>query len=226
MQLIDTQKRIIESIINVFETGSAEGDYSKISIYADGPHDIRQITYGRSQTTEYGNLRRLVNDYVNANGMFSQDLAPYADQVGSTPLTDNTNFKSLLRKAGRLDPVMRQTPDRFFEEVYFQPAMEWADEHGLTLPLSALVIYDSFIHSGRILWSIRNMFPESPPSAGGDEKAWVTAYVKARHRWLGNHPREDVRLTVYRTKCTKKETERGNWDLSQVPINANGVQIT
>jgi len=128
MQLIDTQKRTIEQIINAFETGSVEGDYSNISIYKDGPHRIRQITYGRSQTTEYGNLRRLVQDYVNAGGMFSEQLEPYAGMVGSTPLTDDANFKSLLRKAGKQDPVMRQTQDRFFEEVYFQPAMESADE--------------------------------------------------------------------------------------------------
>ena len=226
MQLINTQKRIIESIINAFETGSADGDYSNISIYADGPHNIRQITYGRSQTTEYGNLRRLVEEYVDAGGVFSQQLAPYADQVGSTPLTDNTNFKSLLRKAGNQDPIMRETQDRFFDEVYFKPAMQWADEHGLTLPLSALVIYDSYIHSGHILWVIRNMFPESPPSSGGDEKAWVSAYVNARHRWLESHPRAAVRSSVYRTKCTKREIQRGNWDLSQVPVNANGIQVS
>lgn len=226
MLLIDGQKRIIESIINVFETGSVEGDYSNISIYDDGPNRIRQITYGRSQTTEYGNLPELVKDYVNAGGMFSSQLAPFAPLVGHTPLTDNANFKSLLRKAGSQDPVMRKTQDLFFEKVYFKPAMRWADEHGLTLPLSALVIYDSFIHSGGIRSDIRSMFPETPPSAGGEEKSWVSAYVKARHRWLASHSNEDVRLTVYRTKCTKREIERGNWDLSQTPINANGVQVS
>lgn len=226
MNLIDAQRRVIEGVINAFETSSAEGDYAKIAIFADGPNDIRQITYGRSQTTEYGNLRRLVKAYVDAGGTFSQDLAPYADLVGSTPLTDNVEFKRLLRKAGREDPVMRQTQDRFFEDVYFKPAMRWADQHGLTLPLSALVIYDSFIHSGSILWLIRNMFPENPPSAGGDEKAWVSAYVKARHRWLSTHHRAVVRATVYRTKCLKKEIQRGNWDLSVVPVNANGVQVS
>ena len=226
MQLSETQKRLIERIINVFETGTPDGDYSNISIYHDGPHDIRQITYGRSQTTEYGNLRRLVQDYVNAGGMFSQQLQPYAELVGSTPLTDDANFKNLLRRAGRLDPVMRGVQDRFFEEVYFSPAMRWADQHGFTLPLSALVIYDSFIHSGSILWPIRNMFPENPPSSGGDERAWIGAYVNARHRWLGSHPRSAVRSTTYRTQCFKREVQRGNWDLSQVPVNAHGTQVS
>lgn len=226
MQLTANQKRLIERIINVFETGTPAGDYSNISIYHDGPHDIRQITYGRSQTTEYGNLRSLVQDYVNANGLFSQQLQPYADLVGSVPLTDDVDFKALLRKAGKQDPVMRNVQDRFFDKTYFLPAMKWADQNKFTLPLSALVIYDSFIHSGCILWVIRNKFPESTPAASGDEKAWIGAYVKARHTWLGSHPRPAVRDTVYRTQCFKREIQRANWDLSQVPVNANGTPVS
>jgi len=226
MQLSVNQKRLIERIINAFETGSAEGDYSTISIYHDGPHDIRQITYGRSQTTEYGNLRQLVQKYVNAGGIFSEQLRPYAELVGSTPLTDNANFKTLLRSAGRQDPVMVRAQDEFFDKAYFRPAMKWADQQGLTRPLSALVVYDSFIHSGSIPWIIRQMFPESPPASGGEEKAWVKAYVNARHRWLGQHSRPAVRLTTYRTKCFKDQIQRNNWDLSLVPGNANGIQIS
>ncbi len=226
MELNETQKRVIQRVVNVFETGSPDGDYATISIYKDGPHDIRQITYGRSQTTEYGNLRQLVEQYVAAGGLFSQQLRPYADKVGSTPLTDDANFKNLLRRAGREDPLMRKTQDSFFDRVYYRPAMKWADAQGFMLPLSALVIYDSFIHSGSIIWVIRNMFPESPPSAGGNEKAWTKAYVNARHKWLGSHRRPPVRNTIYRTQCFKNEIQRGNWDLSQLPINANGVKVT
>ncbi|HET6974679.1 MAG TPA: chitosanase [Pyrinomonadaceae bacterium] len=158
MQLDANQKLLIQRIINVFETGSPDGDYSTISIFHDGPHDIRQITYGRSQTTEYGNLRKLVTDYVNAGGLFSQQLQPFADRVGSVALTDNAEFKTLLRRAGREDPVMRKTQDKFFDDIYYKPAMKWADQQGFTLPLSALVIYDSHIHSGSIPWVIRSMF--------------------------------------------------------------------
>ncbi|HWN09691.1 MAG TPA: chitosanase [Pyrinomonadaceae bacterium] len=226
MQLSANQKRLIERIINVFETGTPAGDYSNISIYHDGPHDIRQITYGRSQTTEYGNLRRLVHDYVSAGGLFSQQLQPYAELVGSTPLTDDANFKNLLRNAGKQDSLMRKVQDRFFDEIYFRPAMKWADQNKFTLPLSALVIYDSFIHSGSILWVIRNKFPESPPASNGNEKAWISAYVNARNNWLASHSRPVVRGTTYRTKCFKRELQRGNWDLSQVPVNANGTQVS
>lgn len=226
MQLTTAQKRIIERIVNVFETGTPDGDYGAISIFHDGPHDIRQITYGRSQTTEYGKLRQLVRRYVDANGLFSDALRPYADRVGSTPLTDDQEFKNLLRKAGRQDPLMKKAQDDFFDDAYFLPALRWADEQKFTLPLSVLVIYDSFIHSGSILWIIRNRFPETVPAAGGDEKAWIKAYVNARHSWLATHHRPVVRATIYRTNCFKTELARGNWDLSRLPINANGTSVS
>jgi chitosanase len=225
MNLTDSQKRIIESVINCFETGSADGDYACISIYADGPHNIKQITYGRSQTTEYGNLRVLVARYVAAKGLCSAAMAPFADKVGSEPLTDNADFKALLRKAGKEDPVMRMIQDSFFDQVYFKPAVNWADKEGFTLPLSALVIYDSFIHSGSILWPIRQMFAESTPKSGGDEKAWISQYVNARNKWLENHSRPAVRSSAYRTKDLKKMVAAENWQLEKLPVIANGVKV-
>jgi chitosanase len=140
MQLTALQKRICEQVINVFETGKIAGDYGALVIFADGPHDIRQITYGRSQTTEYGNLEELVQMYVDANGTFSEPLRPFIAQIGVTPLVDNKEFKQLLRDAGRKDPVMQRIQDEFFDKRYFQPAMRWADTNEFTMPLSALVI--------------------------------------------------------------------------------------
>jgi chitosanase len=226
MNLTAQQKRICERVINVFESGSAGGDYGAISIYNDGPGGIRQVTYGRSQTTEYGNLRELIRMYVDARGTFSNDLLPYVEQIGITPLVDNNQFKQLLRDAGRRDQMMQQVQDAFFDKRYFQPAMEWAGSKGFILPLSALVIYDSFVHSGSIPGFLRERFPEAPPAKGGDEKAWIAQYVDARHHWLSTSENEVLRRTMYRTSCFKKEIARGNWSLSQLPIDANGVDVT
>src|ERR1700737_2076264 len=226
MELTPQQKRICERVVNVFETGKPDGDYGNISIYSDGPHDIRQITYGRSQTTEYGHLHELVEMYVNANGTLSAQLQPYLDQIGVYALVDDAQFKKFLRDAGRNDPIMQQTQDKFFDKAYFQPAMDWATAHGFTQALSGLVIYDSFIHSGGILRLLRERFPEKVPSDGGDEKEWITEYVDTRQDWLANHPRKILRATVYRTECFKREIARNNWDLSHLPIDANGVKVS
>lgn len=226
MKLSTKQKSLLEKVINVFETGSTAGNYSAISIYADGPNDIKQITYGRSQTTEYGNLRELVNKYVASNGTYSKKLKPFAEKVGTFPLTDDATFKDLLKKAGKEDTIMRKVQDEFFDNRYYKPAVKWAKDNGFILPLSGLVIYDSFIHSGSILWTIRGMFDESPPNLGGNEIEWTTAYVNARHTWLANHHREAVRKTIYRTQCFKNEIKRGNWTLGTTPITANGIKVS
>ncbi len=225
MQLSPQQRRVIEQVVNVFETGTPAGDYANISIFADGPGDVRQITYGRSQTTEYSKLRDLVERYVLSGGSYGSQLAPYIARIGVEPLVEDETFKDLLRRAGSEDPCMRAVQDRFFDERYFQPAMAWADENGLRLPLSALVIYDSFIHSGSILWTIREKFLEEPPVLGGNEKAWVSDYVKARHHWLGTHRREILHRTTYRTACLLHEIERHNWHLDLLPIIANGKEV-
>jgi chitosanase len=81
MNLTAQQKRICEQVINVFETGSVQGDYSTISIFPDGPGKIRQVTYGRSQTTEYGNLDELIQMYVDANGTHGNELRPYLEKI-------------------------------------------------------------------------------------------------------------------------------------------------
>jgi chitosanase len=223
--LTDSQRRICERVLNVFETGSPEGNYSNISIYRDGPNRIRQITYGRSQTTEYGKLRELVKMYSESSGIYSDELRSYVEQIGRTALVDDETFKGLLRRAGSEDPIMRSTQDAFFDRAYFQPALLWAGERGFTQALSALVIYDSYIHSGGILDFLRSRFPERPPSQGGDEKTWIRQYVDVRHIWLTNNDNPDVRPSSYRTRDLKREIARGNWDLSLLPFMANGVAV-
>jgi chitosanase len=225
MILTPRQKRICERVLNAFETGSADGDYGNISIYDDGPGRIKQVTYGRSQTTEYGHLSELVSMYVAARGRFSKQLKPYVTKIGKKALVNDAQFKQLLKQAAK-DTVMRKTQDRFFDKAYFQPAMNWAPEHGFVEALSALVIYDSFIHSGGILGFLRRSFPEAPPVEGGKERKWIEQYVDARHNWLANHSNRILRNTVYRTKCFKTEIARKNWDLSQLPIIANGVKVS
>jgi chitosanase len=225
LPLSSSQKSLILRVINCFETGSPEGDYGALVVYADGPHGMRQITYGRSQVTEYGNLRELIGLYVAAKGELGGALSGYLDDVGSVPLTDNKAFKSLLRSAGQKDPVMWKIQDKFFDDAYFKPALKWAEREGFTLPLSMLVIYDSFIHSGSILWLIRRKFKECTPRGKGKEKEWIAAYVKARHEWLSKHKRRAVKLSSYRTRDLLKMIEDKNWNLDKLPLIANGIEV-
>ncbi len=227
--ITSSQKNSILGVINVFETGSAEGRYDKISVYRDGPvvngERIYQITYGRSQTTEFGNLKRLIELYISRNGKFKSQFLPFLSKIGKHPsLRSHQAFRDLLKKSAREDIVMRQVQDDFFDLYYYQPAFVWFAGFGFTEALSLLVIYDSFIHSGRIREDLRQKFAERPPKFGGNEKKWIEQYVNVRHHWLGTHPNKLLQATVYRTNCFKREIKKDNWNLSQT-INANGIQV-
>lgn len=223
-------KKKIEQVVNAFETGSATGRYDvlvKYRDYADPETKTRivQVTFGRSQTTEFGHLKALVTDYINSKGMYADQLIPYADRIGKKPsLATDEVFCKALKDAGKNDPMMKTCQDQLFEIKYYQPAHNWFAGKGFTLPLSLLVIYDSTIHSGSVLGFLQKRFSTVVPALGGNEKEWIGNYVNARENWLATHSDPILHATVYRTQCFKKQIEKNNWDLAQTVV-ANGVTI-
>jgi chitosanase len=214
----------------VFETGSTDGNYGAISLFFDGPlgtdgKPIIQITYGRSQTTEFGNLKALLQQYADANGMFADELRPFLPKIGKRPsLCTDAFLLKTVKDAGKNDPVMKRVQDLFFDQLYYQPAFNWFSGMKFSAALSLLVIYDSLIHSGGVPAFLRERFAEPVPKNGGDEKTWIRQYVTTRHHWLANHPRAILRKTVYRTECFKNNIANNNWDLL-LPVNANGTLV-
>ncbi|CAD7797922.1 Chitosanase [Chryseobacterium aquaeductus] len=223
--ITNQQKTKILQVINVFETGSKDGKYDTLVIYADGKNGSRQITYGRSQTTEQGNLKALIQMYITRNGIFATQLKVFVNKIGQESLVDNTAFKNLLRRSAREDIIMRTCQDDFFDILYYKPAFQFFQSNRFTTALSLLVIYDSFIHSGGIPSFLRERFAEKIPVNGGDEKKWITQYVNTRHLWLANHSRKILQKTIYRTECFKNQIANNNWDLSK-EIIANGIKIS
>jgi chitosanase len=213
-QLItDPIKKKIQNTVSVFETSSLKPRYDIIALLHDGPKGIKQVTYGKHQTTEFGNLKALLEKYSRSLGRYSKDFIPYLSKIGVTPLADNQAFINLLRYAGT-DIVMHEVQDAFFDQYYWNPALSFFLRNGFRLPLSMLVIYDSYIHSGSIPSWLRNDFKEKVPAAGGDEKAWTTSYVTTRDNWLEHHPNKVLQNTDYRTDCMLAAIQAGNWDLS------------
>lgn len=220
---VTKKKDKIQSILNVFETGNPNGDYSNVTIFSDGPKGIRQITYGKSQTTEWGNLNKLIQSYAYKNGKHSEFFKPYISKIGRITLVNDKKLISELREAGN-DPVMKEAQDDFFDEHYWKPALEFFKDNGFTEPLSMLVIYDSFIHSGGILNFLRSRFPAKTPAKGGSEKEWIEQYVNVRHSWLANHPNQILRKTIYRTRNMLQAVVKNDWNLEK-PFSANGITV-
>jgi chitosanase len=167
----------------------------------------------------------VIERYVVKKGVFADQLATYLPHIGKGTLATDKKFHELLKQAGASDPLMAEAQNEQFNKSYLDPAFAWFKKHGFDLPLSFLVIADSYLHSGGIRESLRNRFKESTPAKGGDEKVWIRSYVEARHNWLANHSNNLLRNTIYRTQCFRNELARENWMLAQLPIVMNKVAV-
>lgn len=76
---MDAEKqRVIEAIINTFETGVPTGDYGAVTILRDGAG----ISYGRSQATDKADtLDTIVYRYIDMKGPLAAQLRPYLDEL-------------------------------------------------------------------------------------------------------------------------------------------------
>lgn len=222
----------IERVVCALETGQREADYSRVSIAHDGPGDSLQISYGKMQSAEFASLCTLIMAYVSSCGAYADRFKPYLDKIGETSLVSDSAFIQLLKDAGE-DEVMKACQDSFFDLKYWNRMIEWAKNHEITLNLSKLVLFDSFIQSGSILKDIRNSFAALSPDSGGDERKWTANYVFARKKWLQNKqtkvideltgeetfvPDIAVQKSVYRMDTMIGILKANDWDLA-LPIN-------
>lgn len=216
-------KSLIKKILLAFEQSSTSIKYSEVYKYNDGPDKIKQITLSFG-ITEYGNLKTLLRTYCLRGGVYCAAITPYINDIGVKSLVKEQPLLDALKAAGS-DPVMQQCQDEAFDSMYIDPALGFCSKNQLELPLSKLVICDSYLHSGSILNSIRSKFSEVLPVKGGDEKAWITAYCKARRYWLANNSNTILHNTVKRMDFMLARIEKGDWELTQSPFIANDVKI-
>lgn len=222
MALSDLQKKTAQAIVNIFETGRAQGDYGQVTLLAG---DSGQLTYGRSQTTlASGNLYLLVKDYCAATGAaLATSLSPYlaALEKCDPALNQDGAFRALLHTAGS-DPVMRSCQDAFFDRVYWSPAVDYASAQSLDLPLSVCVVYDSVVHGS---WrAMRDRTLAKMPDPAADQKGWVAAYVATRRDWLATNANPLLQKCVYRMDAFDALMAGNAWDLA-LPLTVRGVLI-
>jgi chitosanase len=171
------------------------------------------------QTTEDGGgLAILLNMYIKNEGEYKNEVSEIIPKIGKGILAKTEKsyqvIKMLLEKTGK-DEIMQKCQDDFFELHYYRRAEYWFSEYGFTLPLSMLVIFDSFVHSGEILPFLRSRFKTLPPNKGGEEKQWILQYCIVRDMWLKNHSNLILRKTTYRTDSFLRCIAQGNWSLQK-----------
>jgi chitosanase len=217
----------IRRTLSVAETGKPEWDPSAVYIYSDDNRfspPRKQITLSIGFTEGGGNLKKVLTRYTTKGGKI--DFGQYLPTLGSGPTRANDGkFIGLLKEGGK-ESVMAEAQSEMFDSLYLGPAFAWAKRYGFTLPLSFLVIADSFLHSGSMLPFLMNSFPEKKPVDGGDEKKWIKSYLDARKKWLAGHSNKILNKTVYRANCFLEELARDNWMLATSPIVMNGTRIS
>ena len=226
-------KSKLRAVLSYFESGSINPNYGAISIYNDGKNRKPQITFGYLQTTEESGLRQLLELALEKGSLFKTVFKDAIRKMNTGKrlltqyeyglflnqrITDETDLSSVkllyaLRESAK-EKAMQDAQIAFFDSYYLEPSLSWANLNGFTLPLSYLVVYDSFIHSGRMRADIMQGITEKKPINGGNEKKWIEHYLYNRHKWLTNKS-ELLKKTTYRTKLMMSLIDSDNWELSK-----------
>jgi peptidoglycan hydrolase-like protein with peptidoglycan-binding domain len=208
----------IDAMVCVFES-ERPGDYSAI---ASSATDNGGLSYGKHQAALVpGSLFKMLDSYRKTPGaQFASALDPYMEdlQKANRALDRNGELQDLLRRAAN-DPAMKKCQDEFFAENYMGPALAQWRELGFQLPLTAGLIYDTFVQSGS------GRFPEMRARAEATgirpsaetEKAWAEAYVQGRKSWLATRASRDTQNSIVRMQTFEELIRIDNWKLA-LPI--------
>ncbi|MEP7213498.1 MAG: chitosanase [Acidobacteriota bacterium] len=224
MKITNEIKTACVAIVSIFETSRPFGDFAAYAVLDDGAG----VSYGISQFTHRsGSLAAVIDEYLAAGGAIGRKVFVEAgpllarrDSAAIKSLAGDKTFAKAL-KAAAISHEMRAAQSSVAYRLYFAPAVKQCEAIGLQFPLSLAVVYDSVVHGS---WPrLRDLVNVPPPSKGGNEKAWVTAYVRKRHAWLTASPR--LAKTAYRTRFFLDQIAQGRWEL-ELPLRVNGVLLT
>lgn len=212
------EKLIALSICHIFETSKPLGNSTTVAVL----NDRAGISYGIPQAThKSGNLADVIKRYIAGTDeslyepLFRKYLPEMLkkDQRTVDKLARNEELKRALGEAGK-EPEMRKAQmDNVNERL--NKAIQACQGSDFVEPLSLAVIYDSMNHGS---WErIRDKINTN------GERAWITAYVRARHAWLKSVTR--LASTSYRTKFFLDQIATGNWDMN-LPMTVHGYKLT
>lgn len=213
MNLTDLQKQTCKGIVEIFETGKLnQNGYGAV---ANSPTDKGGLSYGRHQASlNSGNLFLLIDLYCAAPGaIHAEKLRDFLPELRAKSVRKAAALIPILKQAGT-DPVMKKVQEDFFDVRFWEPAMERATGLGFAEPLTAAVVYDSFIQSGRL-----RPFPIR--FAVADERNWIRQYCLKRKEWLKSLG-GDAAKSTYRSDSFLNLIEQNTWSLP-LPLTVRGV---
>jgi chitosanase len=151
-------------------------------------------------------------------------LAPYLPALHSVDGTDSREglgprFEAAWTKAAE-DPAFRTAQDEIRDRIYFDPAVRLAKLDGLST-LGQFIYYDAMVLHGPGLepdgfYGIREAAMRKADTAaeGGDERAYLTAFLEARRAVMTRQQSAQARDTSRIDTAQRVFVRNGNLDLS------------
>lgn len=202
-------------------------DYLNQYSYIEDIGDDRGYTAGIiGFTTGTGDLLDVVNNYVKRKPTdnYLGKYLPALEKVNGSDSHEGLGdeFIKDWRQAAK-DPEMIDAQNDILNEMYLTPAVETAQEDGLS-PLGEYIYYDAIVVHGPgededSFGGIRRKTQRlcNPPGKGGNEKEYLQAFLNVRATIM---KKEEAHSDLSRLEVQESFLEDGNYNLS-LPLEWN-----
>ncbi|MDE7268346.1 MAG: chitosanase [Lachnospiraceae bacterium] len=215
----DEYRKIFYSLVSSAENSSL--DYNKQYAYIEDIGDGRGYTAGViGFTSRTGDLLEVINQYIVLKPE-NNELEKYVSALEAVYGTDSHEnlgdaFVADWISASH-DPEMIAAQDFVVDEMYLNPALEFAEEDGLCM-LGAFIYYDAMVVHGPgedsdSFGGIRKAAQKNAitPAKGGDEAEYLLSFLDARSLVM---QKEKAHSDLSRIIAQRKFISEGNFTLS------------
>lgn len=222
------KRRLADQVLSVFENNTTEIQYG----YAENLHDGRGITAGRAGfTSATGDMLLVVQYYSHIQPI--NPLAQYLPVLQNLATNEDSatvGLENLVQDWNNLgnDSLFRAVQDSVVNELYYQPALVYANELGLHTPLGLLCLYDAIIQHGdgddEDGLSALIERTGTTPKEGCSEDIWIKRFNKVRKKDLCNPANKDTqsewRESIGRVEALSELLSSENFSLT-APFEIN-----
>jgi chitosanase len=223
--LTDTQRRIADQLVSVFENGTTQPRYDYVEDLGDG----RGYTCGKiGFTTSSTEVRDVVQAYVAqqpASGLARH--LPQLRRLAESGSGDTAALPGFPQDwaAAAADPAFRAIQDGLADRLTFTPALAAARDLGVRTALGVAILFDTAIQHGTgddpdgmpALVDRANAAAGGRPADGVAEQRWLMAFLDVRAQDLRNpHNTETQRVwaeSVDRVEALRRLVGEGRHSL-------------
>ena len=129
---------MVKAISNVFEVGSSKANYTYVEDLGDG-RGFTATSYGFC--TDENEMKQILTEYNKREpgNALSQFLPRLANPVG---------FSAAWNAEARSSPVLHDVCEKYADEIYYDPAVQFASDAKIITPVGLAIIYDTLLQHG------------------------------------------------------------------------------